>query len=242
MPAADSEDQQTARAIESLLQEAVSRRERPKVELAWFMALPKRIRRSGKLLETAQAESRVLLEHIRLDWDRAMETEFEREARLARAKGLSRDLDCLRAPDPQAWNGLGRRKKRCRTFEAVGRAFVSRQRASAPAQPPRPVQSLDPAPSSPPTRHKLSCAVQTDANPVPTRLSTPDGLRDAVRKSSLLVAIATGPATYGLNTPVSPPDRPPFALPADVVLPPPDFPSAKSTFACKRLKALARTR
>ncbi|KAG8699934.1 hypothetical protein FRC09_006278 [Ceratobasidium sp. 395] len=201
MPATDPADQSAAREIESSLRAAIESRERPPIELTWFLALPKRVRRSGKLLETAQAESRVLLEHIQVDWARTRQADREREEQLARAKTLPRNLDCLRAPDPKAWNGLGRRKKRCRTFKAVGRAFVSRQRVPEPVQLPRPNQSLDPVHSAPTTRHRTSCAVQTDANPVPTRPPTPDGLRDAVQKSSLLVATASGPATYGLTTP-----------------------------------------
>ncbi|KAG8725722.1 hypothetical protein FRC10_007928, partial [Ceratobasidium sp. 414] len=82
MPAADPLDQQAARAIESSLREAVARRERPRVELDWLLALPKRIRRSGKLLETARAEAKVLLEHVRSAWAKAVNAEQEREERL----------------------------------------------------------------------------------------------------------------------------------------------------------------
>ncbi|KAG8723844.1 hypothetical protein FRC09_001546 [Ceratobasidium sp. 395] len=60
---------------------------------------------------------------------------FADDERLAHAKTKPRDLDCLRAPDPAAWNGLGRRKKRCRNFEAIGRAYQTRQ---------RPCEQLDP--------------------------------------------------------------------------------------------------
>ncbi|KAG9073862.1 hypothetical protein FRC06_011104, partial [Ceratobasidium sp. 370] len=102
MPAADPADQQAARAIESSLCEAVTRRERPPVELDWLLALPKRIRRSGKLLEAAQLESRVLLEHVRSAWTKAVSAELKQEARLARSRALPRDLECLRAPDPAA--------------------------------------------------------------------------------------------------------------------------------------------
>ncbi|KAG8713697.1 hypothetical protein FRC09_018437 [Ceratobasidium sp. 395] len=190
MPATDPADQSAAREIESSLRAAVQRCEQPPIKLA-----------CGKLLETAQAESRVLLEHIRADWAQTQQADCECEERLTRAKTLPRNLDCLCAPDPKAWNGLGRRKKRCQTFEAVGRAFVSRQRVPEPVQLPRPIQSLDPVHSNPTACRRTSCAVQTDADPVPTRPPTPDGLRDAVRKSSLLVATASGPATYGLTTP-----------------------------------------
>ncbi|KAG8717461.1 hypothetical protein FRC08_007393 [Ceratobasidium sp. 394] len=65
-------------------------------------------------------------------------------------------------------------------------------------------------PSSTPARQTTSCAIQTDANPVPTRPPTPVGLREAVQQSSLLLATADGPATYGLTTPEvpSPPPAP----------------------------------
>ncbi|QRW09658.1 hypothetical protein RhiLY_08657 [Ceratobasidium sp. AG-Ba] len=111
MPAADPVNQEATRTLKSALRAAVHRRERPPVELRWFLALPKRIQRSGRLLDAAVAESLVLLQYIRADWDRAQLAEQEREQRLARAKALPRDLECLRAPDPKAWNGLGRRKK-----------------------------------------------------------------------------------------------------------------------------------
>ncbi|KAG9077573.1 hypothetical protein FS749_010528 [Ceratobasidium sp. UAMH 11750] len=133
MPADDPVDQQATRALESSLREAVKRFERPPVELEWFTALPKRIRRSARLIEAAQNESRVLLEHIRAEWTKSRRAEREHEERLNRAKAIPRDLNCLRAPDPHAWNGLGRRKKRCRKDEAIGRAFTARQRAVTPA-------------------------------------------------------------------------------------------------------------
>jgi hypothetical protein len=129
MPAADPEDQQAARAIEASLREAVKQLERPPIELDWFMALPKRVRRSGKLLEAAQVEARVLLEHGRHTWAKERKAEVAREARLAELRAQPRDLGCLRSPGSPggAWQGIGRRKKRCRAFNAVGRAFNARK-------------------------------------------------------------------------------------------------------------------
>ncbi|KAG8794410.1 hypothetical protein FRC12_024648 [Ceratobasidium sp. 428] len=188
MPATDPADQCAARKLESALRSAIERRERPPVELAWFLALPKRIRRSGKLLETALAESRVLLECVLADWTRTQQADRQRVERLEQAKALPRDLDCLRAPDPKAWNGLGRRKKHCRTFEAVGRAFVSRQRVPEPIQVPQPIQLLDPV-----------------LSPVPARPPTPPGLCTTIWNIPRLLGSATLRENYGVNTPQSPP-------------------------------------
>ncbi|KAG8680897.1 hypothetical protein FRC08_015974, partial [Ceratobasidium sp. 394] len=210
MPAIDPVDQQAARVIESSLREAVARRERPQVELDWFLALPKRVRRSGKLVEAALADAQILLEHVRAAWIKATSDEREREERLARAKTQPRDLECLRAPDPAAWNGLGRRKKRCRAFEAVGRAFTTRQRVSTAV----------PEPQSAPVDlhllHPASCYL-------PKRPSTPPGLREAVQNIPGLVEVARGPADatqYGFPTPCSP-SPVPSPLPPRVIRRPP---------------------
>ncbi|KAG8725962.1 hypothetical protein FRC12_023843 [Ceratobasidium sp. 428] len=201
MPATDPADQSAARELESVLRIAVERRERPPVELSWFLALPKRIRRSGKLLETALAESRVLLECVRADWTRTQQADREREERLVRAKALPRDLDCLRAPDPQAWNGLGRRKKRCRVFDAVGRAFTTRQQIASPPVPVRAVQHLDTLPD------------------VPARPPTPPNLRTNIWNIPGLLGSATLRENYGLNTPLSPPSVPTPSTPVPIPKP-----------------------
>ncbi|KAG9126001.1 hypothetical protein FRC07_005273 [Ceratobasidium sp. 392] len=161
MPAADPDDQLAARTLEAELRGAVARRERPPIELDWLSALPKRIRRSARLLEAAQAESRVLLDHVRANWNRARQAEKEREERLARAKALPRDLECLRAPDPTAWNGLGRRKRRCRAFDAIGHAFVTRQRVP------------DAAPAPPVPFSTRPTSVPTAPDPLPARATSP---------------------------------------------------------------------
>ncbi|KAG8783298.1 hypothetical protein FRC12_019865 [Ceratobasidium sp. 428] len=82
MPTNDSADQQAAHLIESSLREAVERLERPPIELEWFLAMPTRIRRSAQLIEDAQAECRVLLEHVRAEW--------------ARAQKIARDISKIR--------------------------------------------------------------------------------------------------------------------------------------------------
>ncbi|QRV73600.1 hypothetical protein RhiJN_01614 [Ceratobasidium sp. AG-Ba] len=147
MPAADSTDQQAAGAIEASLRDAVNRLERPPVELEWFAALPKRVRRSGKLIQVALVEAKVLLDHVRAEWTRARKNKQEREEQLAKTCARPRDIECLRAPDPAAWNGLGRRKKRCRAFEMVGKAYNTRQqvakRAPEAAKAPIDVQAVE---------------------------------------------------------------------------------------------------
>ncbi|QRV80836.1 hypothetical protein RhiJN_08851 [Ceratobasidium sp. AG-Ba] len=215
MPAADPVDQEAARTLESALRAAVHRREQPPVELRWFLALPKRIRRSGRLLDAAVAESLVLLQYIRADWDQAQLAEQERKQRLARAKALLRDLECLRAPDPKAWNGLGRRKNRCRTFKAIGRAYTARQRTSPPLP-------SSPTSKQPPVVACLSVDVESPSSPLlgmpdaPTRPPTPEGLREAAFSCVGLLASASGVNAYGQNTP-----RPMPAAPPQVIRRPP---------------------
>ncbi|QRV95022.1 hypothetical protein RhiJN_23040 [Ceratobasidium sp. AG-Ba] len=184
MPAADPADQQAARVIESTLRDAVQRSERPPIELVWFLALPKRIRRSGRLLEAAQAEAKVLVDRLRADWDRERQCEQEREARLTKAKAMPRDLECLRAPDPKAWNGLGRRKTRCRKFEGIGRLYTARQRAATSILPPQPVESLE-----------------SESHLPPTRPPTPPGLRIAIYNTPELLSSVMTEENYGTNSP-----------------------------------------
>ncbi|QRW13137.1 hypothetical protein RhiLY_12136 [Ceratobasidium sp. AG-Ba] len=173
MPAADPSDQHAARIIESSLRDAVHRRERPPVELEWFAALPKRVRRSGQLIEAALVEAKVLLDHIRADWIRVQRIEKECEERLVKARSQPRNIDCLRAPDPAAWNGLGRRKKRCRTFEAVGRAYQTRQQCTVPVQT---------APAPTPVPLSTSSSTVVDVHQLDPYIHTPRPLREAVEE------------------------------------------------------------
>ncbi|QRW07792.1 hypothetical protein RhiLY_06791 [Ceratobasidium sp. AG-Ba] len=157
MPTADPSDQQAARSIKKSLRDTVSRQERPPIELTWFEALPKRVRHSAKLIEAAQTDSRVLLEH-------------------------PRNIEVLRAPEPTAWHGLGRRKKRSRAFESAGRAYNARQRLSGS-------DPIDKAHSSDTfLLHPSSCYV-------PKQSPTPPGLRDAIQNVPGLIHTAIGPAT-----------------------------------------------
>ncbi|KAG8697757.1 hypothetical protein FRC09_007655 [Ceratobasidium sp. 395] len=178
MPANDPADQQAARSLELTLREAVTRLDRPAIELEWFMALPKRVRRSAQLIEAAQTESRVLLEYIRSEWTRTRRIEQEREERLEQARAQPRDLSCLRAPDPAAWNGLGRRKKRCRAFEAIGRAYQTRQHPHKPVHIiPAPVSDLATPDMARPTP---SAPDSVDIQYLDPYVHTPRSLRDAV--------------------------------------------------------------
>ncbi|KAG9091649.1 hypothetical protein FS749_016371, partial [Ceratobasidium sp. UAMH 11750] len=115
--------------------------------------------------------------------------------RLARAKTQPRNLECLRAPDPAAWNGLGRRKRRSRAFEEIGHAFNTRQRLAGI---PPPVQST---PVDIQTLH-------TSPPAVPSRPATPPGLREAVFGCVGLLASASGVNAYGHNTPYPMPPLP----------------------------------
>ncbi|QRW03552.1 hypothetical protein RhiLY_02551 [Ceratobasidium sp. AG-Ba] len=199
MPATDSADQQAARAIEKSLRDLVNRLERPPIELEWFLALPKRVRRSAELIEAAQTESRVLLDHVRSEWLKTRRIELEREDRLKKAQAQPRNIEVLRAPEPTAWHGLGRQKKRSRTES---------QRASRPL-----------------ILNKAIHSCSTSSCYVPKRAPTPAGLRDAIRNVPGLIYTSNGPANaadYGLPTPSSP--DPPFPQPpTPPSIPPPAF-------------------
>ncbi|KAG9127274.1 hypothetical protein FRC07_015086 [Ceratobasidium sp. 392] len=169
MPATDPADQQAARTIENAIREAVDRCERPPIELKWLWALPKRIRRSARLLEAAQSKLQVLLEHIRADWTRVQVAEREQEARLAQVKAQPRDLN---------------------SFDAVGKAYNTRRqvsrRAPAPSTAPVDVQTLQSTsralPSHPSTtlnlQHTFLSPSSTETS-IPSPVATPPGLREA---------------------------------------------------------------
>ncbi|KAG8716070.1 hypothetical protein FRC09_016072 [Ceratobasidium sp. 395] len=221
MPADDPADQNAARVIESSLRDAVNRLERPPVELEWFLTLPKRVRRSAQLIRAAQTECQVLLEHVRSEWTRARDIQRQREERLARTKSQPRDLECLRAPDPAAWNGLGRKKTRGRAFEAIGRAYNTRRQLTQPIAATNTAPAARPTPSDDPADafllHPSSCHV-------PKRPLTPPGLREAMYNVPRLLGQANGTdgCDYGCPTPREP--TPPPSPPPPVLVPPPDFP------------------
>ncbi|QRV74479.1 hypothetical protein RhiJN_02493 [Ceratobasidium sp. AG-Ba] len=209
MPTTDVEDQHAARGIEKSLRDAVNRQERPPIELQLFETLPKRVRQSAELIKAAQVDSRVLLEHVRSKWSKTRRSELEREERLNKARSQPRNLEVLRAPEPTAWQGLGRRKKRCRAFESIGRVYTARQQLSG----------SDSLASDTLLLHPSSCNV-------PKRSPTPPGLRDAIRNVPGLIHTAIGPANpadYGLPTPLTP-ESPVTKSLAPPVIPPPEFP------------------
>ncbi|QRV77131.1 hypothetical protein RhiJN_05146 [Ceratobasidium sp. AG-Ba] len=183
--------------------------ERPPIELEWFVALPKRVRRSAQLIEAAKTDSRVLLKHVRSKWSKTRRIELEREERLRKAQAQPRNLEALRAPEPTAWHGLGRRKKRSRAFESIGRTYNTRWQISGS----EPVVSTQPDNMF--LLHPSSCHV-------PKRAPTPVGLHESIRNVPGLIYISNGPANaadYGLPTPCSP------HLPSpEPCIPPPAFP------------------
>ncbi|KAG8720867.1 hypothetical protein FRC09_008863 [Ceratobasidium sp. 395] len=216
MPTNDAADQQAARAFESTLRSAVQRQERLLLELQWYEALSQRVQLSGRLMEFAVAHALVLLNHIRSAWVQTMNSKRERKARLTRAQALPRDLECLRAPDSNAWNGLGRKKKRGRAFEAIGRAYNTHRQLVEPAA----------ATGTAPTAHLDHSDAFADAfllHPsscyVPKCSATPPGLRESMRNVPGLIYTANGPANaadYGLPSPrsPSPPPSPPPRVPS----------------------------
>ncbi|QRV77123.1 hypothetical protein RhiJN_16097 [Ceratobasidium sp. AG-Ba] len=197
MPAADPDDQRDARAFERSLREDVLAGRTDRSQLDWFVALPKRVRRSLRLIvETAKRDfaqperhstnhpSRSLSANPQLKVPTPSSPSIKVTQQLTPIPPRPRDLSCLKG-DGTAWNGLGRRKKRCRAFCAIGRAYVRQQTVS---------RSPTPAP-----------VLALEAIPVlPTRPVTPPGLRESVYSSAGLLSIANGPATYGLNTPAPP--------------------------------------
>ncbi|KAG8794301.1 hypothetical protein FRC12_024962 [Ceratobasidium sp. 428] len=238
MPSADPNDQRDARDFERSLREDVLAGRADPGLLTWFEALPKRVRRSLRLIvETAKRDKAELqrrstdtvpdkqggsqllpqinpplLDIEQNPWaEHNPWTELNPGAdpcTLAHRVGPSivpvhcvepvppvqpRDLSCLTGGG-NAWAGIGRRKKRCRAFCAIGRAYVRHQSISSPS--PAPVFAVD-----------------TPPHPY-TRPATPPGLRESLYNCVGLLPIANGPATYGLNTPAAAQARqPPAVLP-----------------------------
>ncbi|QRV96335.1 hypothetical protein RhiJN_24353 [Ceratobasidium sp. AG-Ba] len=216
MPAADPEDQRRAREFERDLRNDVLAGLAHRAMLDWFDSQPKRVRRSLKLIiETAKRDKAALQQRIASDGPPRLphlsvqvsstvpcppaleENPWAKECPEPHRGSPStspvpnrlqqRDLSCLKR-DGKAWAGIGRRKRRCREFSAIGRTYVRHQ--SIVSSPPVPVFALDVPPR---------CL---------TRPATPPGLREALFSCIGLPRIADGPATYGLNTPVQLPTRP----------------------------------
>ncbi|QRV95314.1 hypothetical protein RhiJN_23332 [Ceratobasidium sp. AG-Ba] len=191
------EDQRDARAFERSLREDVLAGQTDRSQLDWFVALPKRVRRSLRLIvktakrDFARPEQRSTHQpprHERSDPQPTRPTLSPppRSSNQALRPVLTapRDLSCLKG-NGTAWNGIGRRKKRFRTFQAIGRAYVRRQAISEP--PTAPIQLVETLPA------------------LPTRPITPPGLWELIYRSASPLSVANGPATYGLNTPTDPP-------------------------------------
>ncbi|KAF8607473.1 hypothetical protein BDV93DRAFT_588615 [Ceratobasidium sp. AG-I] len=149
MPARDADDQRAARQIESNIR-AQAVRDGSTEELAWFMALPKRTRRSH-----------VLLAPIYTDFCRLRDAARAEQDRLVALRAQPRNLSALRVAGTRPWNGIGRRKRRCRVFDAIGRAYTARQPASAAPIVPTPLV-VTPPPARPPTPPGLRMAVYND--------------------------------------------------------------------------------
>ncbi|KAF8600301.1 hypothetical protein BDV93DRAFT_511052 [Ceratobasidium sp. AG-I] len=216
MPARDPDDQAAAREFEQMLRYYVYSGRSPQSKLDWFLQLPKRVRRSRALIGEALGPFEEEQERKREARERHLAEELERTIRLQALRTQPRDLASLHIEGTRPWTGLGRRKKRCRVFELTGRAYAVRQRCSPPPA------STVPVPTIPETT-RVSCSAQTEADPVPTRPTTPEGLRVAVRAAGYLPLVANGPASYGLNTPSdpTPPPSPPTRVVTRVVRRPP---------------------
>ncbi|QRV82785.1 hypothetical protein RhiJN_10800 [Ceratobasidium sp. AG-Ba] len=212
MPAADPVDQHAAREYEQTLRYYVYSGRTPQSRLDWFEALPKRVRRSRRLIDEALGPIEAAETRAREALAEQLARELEKSLRLATARAQPRDLSCLKV-DGKTWNGLGRRKRRCRAFASVGRAYNIRQRVADTAQ-----STGNPAFDTF-LLHPSSCHV-------PKRPPTPLGLRETIWNVPGLVYVAQGPANaadYGFPTPLTPLS---VALESPVasVVPPPDFP------------------
>ncbi|KAG8726312.1 hypothetical protein FRC10_007249, partial [Ceratobasidium sp. 414] len=121
-------------------------------------------------------------------------------AQLTVPRSMPRDLACLHVEGTGAWNSLGRRKRRCRAFHAIGHTFAA-QRHLVPAT--------------------TSSLMSLDTELVPTRPSTPEGLRMSILNNFLLLSgaarhgaqAAYGCPTQALPTPPVPALPPPPTLP-----------------------------
>ncbi|KAG8778401.1 hypothetical protein FRC12_024997 [Ceratobasidium sp. 428] len=215
----DSEDQREAREFERSLREDVLAGRTDPAQLVWFVALPKRVRRSLRLIvETAKHDKARLLERqsthkalgvqgtqqpvppsnpslLPIDFNPwaepcAPETPHNDTLTTAAPQCVEpppvqpRDLSCLRG-DAKPWTGIGRRKKRCRAFHAIGQAFVMRRKLTSPPTA-APVFTLEQEPE------------------VPTRPDTPPDLREAVWHLGHSIHGVYGPFTPDVHSLASP--------------------------------------
>ncbi|QRV95452.1 hypothetical protein RhiJN_23470 [Ceratobasidium sp. AG-Ba] len=198
MPAADPVDQSAAREYKQMLRYYVYSGRAPQSKLDWFQSLPKRVRRSRRLIDEALGPIEAAETRAREALAERQARELELKLRLAAARAQSRDLSCLKG-DGNAWHGIGRRKKRCRVFCAIGRAYVRQTLASSGYSHDAPILAVEAA-------APLSLPPTPDA---PTRPVTPEGLREATFSCLGLLATASGINAYGTNTPCPMPPLPP---------------------------------
>ncbi|KAG9082925.1 hypothetical protein FS749_006461 [Ceratobasidium sp. UAMH 11750] len=158
MPAADPDDQRAARDFEQSLRYDVFSGWARQAKLDWFLALPKCIQWSRRLIDEALGPLKAAKERAKEESVRQQNNKFLHTLRLAALRQQPRDLSCLRG-DATPWAGIGHRKKRCRAFRATGQAYVLHQTLVAP--PAAPVFTLN-------------CV-----HDVPSRPVTPPGLREA---------------------------------------------------------------
>ncbi|QRV80901.1 hypothetical protein RhiJN_08916 [Ceratobasidium sp. AG-Ba] len=211
MPAADPVDQRAAREYEQMLRYYVYSGRTPQSRLDWFEALPKRVRRSRRLIDEALGPIEAAETRAREALAEQRARELEESLRLAAARAQPRDLSCLKG-NGKTWNGLGRRKRRCRAFDSVGRAYSIRWRISNAVTSTENLRNTF-------LLHPSSCYV-------PKRSPTPPGLRETIWNVPGLIQLAQGPANaadYGLPTPLTPESVAPEP-PAVSVVSPPDFP------------------
>ncbi|QRW10419.1 hypothetical protein RhiLY_09418 [Ceratobasidium sp. AG-Ba] len=166
MPAADPVDQRAARKYEQMLRYYVYSGRTPQSRLDWFEALPKRVRRSRRLIDEALGPIKAAETRAQEALAEQRARKLEESLRLAAARAQPRNLSCLKV-DGKTWNSLGRRKRRCRAFASVGRAYNIRQRVADTAQ-----STGNPAFDTF-LLHPLSCHV-------PKRPPTPLGLRETI--------------------------------------------------------------
>ncbi|KAG8704648.1 hypothetical protein FRC09_003410 [Ceratobasidium sp. 395] len=255
MPASDPLDQQAARAFEQDLRYYVMSGRAPQSKLDWFEALPKRIRRSRRLIdealgpveadairareELAQRRAEKFTRHLQVVAAQSQpqdssclqsEAMADRQGKIQHtpptnpalldiehnpwgepsnpwAESLTdahdsghvsvttaqrveprpvqmRDLSCLRG-DAKPWMGIGRRKKRCRAFHAIGQAYLLRRKLD-PLTVAAPVFTLEQEPE------------------VPSRPDTPPDLREAVWRLDHSIYGLDGPSTPDIHSLASP--------------------------------------
>jgi hypothetical protein len=183
MPGQVHTDRDSARQYERMLRHDAAYSAN-RWELEWFEAQPLHVQQSWRLLCPARESAECAHQAEQAQRVQRTSTTPSRAERLAAAQVQPRDLSCLHIEGAKAWTGIGRRKRRCRTFWATGHAFASRYH-------------LLPAP-------EVAVVMGVEIDDLPTRPPTPEGLRLSLYNSiSLLALAAYNDHTYGWTTPVS---------------------------------------